>query len=146
MTLFATSRPGRRTRKGIFVLVFAALASIARAGEAEIADRLCAGMAREVPTGGRSRADCADGERAIEVDFSLHWAASLGQALYYGRALGLRPTVVLVCEDGDPAGPFSAKCRERAFRAAFGARGAADVLLCSAEAETLSDCMDGGGR
>ena len=125
-------------------LSFAALTSPAVANEAEIANRLCAGLAREVPTGGRSRADCADETRAIEIDFSHHWAASLGQALYYGRALGLRPTVVLICEDGALDGPFAGKCREHAFRAAYGARGAADVLLCAESAETFEDCQTGG--
>lgn len=122
----------------------------AGASEREMADRLCAGMEREVPTGGRSRVDCADDTRAIEIDFSQHWAASLGQALYYGRVLERRPTVVLICDDipaGDTLaldGPFAAKCREHAFRASFGARGAADVLLCAETAETLDDCQGAG--
>lgn len=139
-------RSARESILGAGLSALYVVASIMPAGAAnefEVVERLCAGMAREVATGGRSRADCADEHRAIEVDFSRHWAASVGQALYYGRALGKRPTVVLVCEEGDLDGPFAAKCREHAFRAAYGVRGAADVLLCPATAQTLQECQEG---
>lgn len=120
------------------------VASAAAADESRIADRICLGMDREVPTGGRSRVDCVDDARAIEVDYSQHWAAAVGQALYYGRVLGKQPTVALICDADDLDGPFAGKCREHAFRAAYGARGSVDVVLCPANAETLDDCQESG--
>lgn len=111
-------------------------AGAAIADEAAVSARLCAGMDREVPTGGRSRADCVDAKRAIEVDFSAHWAQSVGQALYYGRVLEKRPTVVLICA----AGAFAVNCQNHAFRAAYAAGDRADVLLCPESAASLDDC------
>lgn len=133
---------GRLFGASFSVAVFAACA--ASAGEAEYAERLCAGMAREVATGGGSRADCADETRAIEIDFSPHWASAVGQALYYGRVLDKRPTVVLIC-DVDLENPFARSCFDHAYRASYGVRGEADVFVCPASAEAINDCRQGGG-
>lgn len=49
-----------------------------------------------------TRVDCLTDEFAIEFDFALKWAESVGQALYYSLKTGKQPGVVLIMEnDGD---------------------------------------------
>lgn len=45
-----------------------------------------------------ARADCLTEEYAVEFDFALKWAESIGQSLYYALKSGKKPGVVLIIE------------------------------------------------
>lgn len=45
-----------------------------------------------------ARVDCLTDMYAVEFDFGMKWAESIGQALYYGLKTGKSPGVVLILE------------------------------------------------
>lgn len=47
----------------------------------------------------KTRVDCLTDEYAIEFDFAVKWAESLGQALYYSIMTKKKPGIVLIMED-----------------------------------------------
>ena len=47
----------------------------------------------------KTRVDCLTEDYAIEFDFAKKWAESIGQALYYAIATGLKPGIVLILEN-----------------------------------------------
>ena len=72
--------------------------------EAEMRDRLCADMEREVRvqrnlrrSGGYVRVDCLNRDYAIEVDRSAKWAEALGQAFLYSEVTNKKLGIILVC-------------------------------------------------
>ena len=71
--------------------------------EAEMRDRLCADMEREVPLpnkrneGRPVRVDCLSRDYAIEVDRTEKWYEALGQAVYYSHLTGREPGIILIC-------------------------------------------------
>lgn len=49
-----------------------------------------------------ARVDCLTRTHAVEVDFASKWAEAVGQALYYSKATGKEPGILLIMErDGD---------------------------------------------
>lgn len=54
---------------------------------------------QEVILNDKARADCVTKTHAIEFDFASKWAESIGQALYYAIATGLKPGIVLILEN-----------------------------------------------
>lgn len=71
--------------------------------EAEMRDRLCADMEREVSLpkkrseGGNVRVDCLSRDYAIEVDRTEKWYEAVTQALHYSHLTGREPGIILVC-------------------------------------------------
>ncbi len=53
----------------------------------------------EVVLPDKARVDCVTSTHAIEFDFAVKWAESIGQAQYYGTVLGKFPGIVLIVED-----------------------------------------------
>ena len=45
-----------------------------------------------------TRADCVIRTHAIEFEFALKWAESIGQSLHYGALTGKTPGIVLILE------------------------------------------------
>ena len=76
--------------------------------------RYCTGMILEkhLPSGGY--VDCLSDEFAIEVDWSSHWAESVGQSLYYAAATNRKPGIILLCERSE--GPIEGLCRSYIYR------------------------------
>ena len=56
------------------------------------------GGVTEVTLADRTRVDCLTATHAVEVDFARKWAEAIGQSLYYARATGRAPGVVLILE------------------------------------------------
>ena len=46
-----------------------------------------------------TRVDLLTAHHAVEVDWAEKWAEAVGQALYYGRATGRKPVVLLLLSD-----------------------------------------------
>ena len=71
--------------------------------EAEMRDRLCADIEREVPLpnkrkeGRLVRVDCLSRDYAIEIDRTEKWYEALTQALSYSSLTGREPGIILVC-------------------------------------------------
>ena len=49
----------------------------------------------------KARVDCLLDDIAIEFDFADKWAEAIGQAIYYGKATGRHPGIVLIMENPD---------------------------------------------
>lgn len=96
------------TRVAAMLAVIAALFALTAPAhafrEAEVQIRYCAGLPIDQHLADGSEVDCimssADGPLAVEVDFTDHWAQSIGQSLHYARVLETRPAVILVCNEG----------------------------------------------
>lgn len=52
----------------------------------------------EVTLKDRTRVDCLTTTHAIEFDFAIKWAESIGQSLHYARMTGKKPGIVLICK------------------------------------------------
>lgn len=90
------------------LLLLAALYSLPAIGgdrelEIDAQRKFCAGMPINQALPNRSEVDCVLEDVAIEVDFSDHWAAAIGQSLQYGAMMGRRPGIILVCRTRTPA-------------------------------------------
>ena len=72
--------------------------SVAAEYEIDVQDKFCAGMLINQYLRDGSEVDCIREDVAIELDFSDHWAAAIGQALHYGAILERRPGKILVCK------------------------------------------------
>jgi hypothetical protein len=124
--------------------------------EIEMQDRYCAGMPTGVRLADGSIVDCLDGDLAIEVDFSDHWAAAIGQSLHYARVQGersaelsargrrglssIRPAIILVCNDSYSIEACSAH-QERLLKTAEYWRIGLLVWLCDSRSDAgLADC------
>jgi len=76
---------------------------VATPSEAEMRDRLCADMEREVSLpnerkeGRPVRVDCLSRDYAIEVERTQKWYEALAQAVYYSHLTGRKPGIILVC-------------------------------------------------
>jgi hypothetical protein len=87
------------------LFAFTATVQVSKAqSEAEMRDRLCADMQREVVVQrdlrkkrGYVRVDCLNRDYAIEVDRSAKWAEALGQALLYSEVTNKKLGIILVC-------------------------------------------------
>ena len=96
----------RRLRHGLLSMLLILLAvpwsgSVGSAElEIDVQRRLCKGMSLNVYLSDGSEADCVGDGIAIEVDFSDHWAAAIGQSLHYAAVLEQRPGIILVCRLG----------------------------------------------
>lgn len=81
------------------ILILIMIAGAAQAGELEIdmQAKFCDGMLinRQLPN--HTEVDCVTDRYAIEVDFTDHWAAAIGQSLSYAATLERRPGIILVC-------------------------------------------------
>ncbi len=67
--------------------------------EIEVQERYCVGLPINQYLNDGTEVDCIRGDLAIEVDFTEHWAQSIGQSLHYAQLLARRPAVILVCNE-----------------------------------------------
>ena len=70
----------------------------------------------EVRLQDNTRIDCLTDEYAIEFDFALKWAESIGQALYYSHCTGKKAGVVLIMENGQKDEKYLARLNAVAKR------------------------------
>jgi hypothetical protein len=87
----------------IFVLAANAFAKPHQHLEKEYQQAWCAEQSGtlEVVLEDSARVDCVTSEYAVEFDFAGKWAESIGQSLYYGLKLKMKPAVVLILENGE---------------------------------------------
>ena len=64
-------------------------------------ERVCSTMSGEAEHRlfDATRVDCLTADHAIEFDFAVKWAESLGQALYYASRTGKRAGIAIIKED-----------------------------------------------
>lgn len=120
-------------------ILAAALASPASAQtEAEMRDRLCAHLDREVRTPAGTYVDCVSPTRAIEIDWTEKWAEAIGQSLHYGAELGLAPGIILICRQTQGS-CLAHRLRMESTLAYWGLWMTA--WYCEVADETLAECM-----
>jgi len=60
---------------------------------------VCEGLRMEVGLKSGARAHYLSGTHAIEVDPTNKWAEALGKSLHYASQTGLKPKIILFCEE-----------------------------------------------
>lgn len=103
-------------------------------------ERFCAGLPIDQHLRDGSEADCIRPDVAIEVDFSDHWAAAIGQSLHYGAVLGIRPGIILVCRE-ETAQRVCLRHQLRLTETLSYWNIGVMVWLCDSKDEALAECQ-----